>query len=95
MDATQRRPVTHLVGRHSDCDIIVSDGTVSRFHAEITLSSDRAIFLSNRNSSGLWVARSGQWVVWDRPDYVEEQEYVLLGQYQTTISDLLRRAPPA
>ena len=86
------RPITYVVGRHSDCDIIVSDETVSRFHAEIVLSSDGLIFLSDRKSSGLWVARNGEWVEWSRPDYVSEADYVLLGRHQTTIADLLQRA---
>ena len=88
----RRRPITYIVGRHSNCDIIVSDETVSRFHAELVLSTDGLIFLSNRNSSGLWVGRDGQWVEWTRPDYVRESESVVLGSYQTTIQDLLRRA---
>lgn len=85
-------PTTWVIGRHSDCDIIVSDETVSRFHCELVETTDNQLFLCNRNSSGLWVARNGEWVEWSRPDYVSRNERVSLGQYQTTIGELLQRA---
>lgn len=85
-------PTTWVIGRHSDCDIIVSHETVSRFHCELVETTDDQLFLCNRNSSGLWVARNGEWIEWTRPDYVYRNERVSLGQYQTTIGELLQRA---
>lgn len=84
-------PKTWVIGRHSDCDIIVSDETVSRFHCELVATTDHQLFLSNRNSSGLWVARNNAWLEWSTPDYVLREEYVLLGNYQTTIGGLLQQ----
>jgi hypothetical protein len=93
MNRASDRPSTYLIGRHSTCDIIISDDTVSRYHAELVVTTRGSVFLANRNSSGLWVGRNGQWIEWSRPDFVAESEYVLLGSYRTTIADLLSRAP--
>lgn len=88
------RPVTYLVGRHADCDVRLGDETVARFHAELVVSTDGMFFLLNRNaSSGLWVYRDRKWREWSRPDYVDRDDRVRLGRYETTIGEILSQAP--
>jgi SARP family transcriptional regulator, regulator of embCAB operon len=44
-----------LVGRQDDCDVLLTDESVSRHHAEIRLASGRHILLDLSSSNGTWV----------------------------------------
>lgn len=83
---------TLLIGRHSDCDVVASDESVSRFHAELVLGRNRRYFLVDRQSTrGTWVSRGG-WQRLDRAEYVQQDERVRFGDSEFTVEDLARRA---
>jgi len=53
--------VTYLLGRGADCEIGVSDRTVSRRHAEI-LATDASLMIVDRSSKGgSWINEGDGW----------------------------------
>jgi len=81
---------TWVIGRHSDCDIVLGDDTVSRYHAELVLGRNGRPYLVDRRSThGTWVAERGGWQRLERGGYVEEQTRLKLGRYETTVHDLM------
>lgn len=49
-----RKAIT-TVGRHGDADIVIDDPTISRRHAEITLSDDKYFLLDLGSTNGSFV----------------------------------------
>ena len=79
----------YIVGRSAESDICLDDSSVSRFHAEITISTDGRFYLTDCNSShGTFIARNGSWSKITQ-DFVTGNESVLLGRYQSSIPALL------
>jgi predicted component of type VI protein secretion system len=79
----------YIIGRSAQSDICLNDSSVSRFHAEITISTDGRFYLTDCNSShGTFIARNGSWLQITQ-DFVTGNESVLLGRYQSTVPALL------
>jgi predicted component of type VI protein secretion system len=86
---------TYLIGRHPDCDIVVNEPTVSRYHAEMVQGSDGRFYLTDRTSaSGTW-HRDGESWVRIRQAFIGHEEPIMLGRYATSADALLRLLPPA
>jgi DNA-binding SARP family transcriptional activator len=67
-----------IVGRHPSCDIVLSDdGTISRRHAEIRLTSGRHLLLDLSSSNGTWVA--GRPVL---QHLLEDGDVITIGDHQ-------------
>lgn len=81
---------TLTVGRGSRADIRLDDASVSRLHAELTLTSAGRCYLTDRNSSGgTRVLRDGEWTP-HRQGWVDPSSRVRFGECETVVADLLR-----
>ena len=88
---------TLTVGRGSRADIRLDDASVSRLHAELTLTSAGRCYLTDRNSSGgTRILRDGEWTP-HRQGWVDLSCSVRFGECETVVADLLRGRdfPPA
>lgn len=93
MDGTPVSPVTFLIGRSREADIVIDDATVSRRHAELVAGADGTWYLTDRGSSGgTWRREAGGWVP-IRQDFVRAGERLRLGGFECTVDELLRRIP--
>lgn len=53
---------TFFAGRSQECDLVVTDASVSRVHAEMILHADGTLRIIDKNSSnGVYVYRQGAW----------------------------------
>lgn len=81
---------TLSIGRHRDADIRLGDETVSRLHAELTVTSEGRYYLTDRGSiHGTWAYREKQWIA-IRQGYVEPVERVRFGRFETRFGELIR-----
>jgi pSer/pThr/pTyr-binding forkhead associated (FHA) protein len=79
------------IGRADSADIQLTDPTISRLHAEILLTADGRFYLTDcQSSSGTSVQQRGA-SQWSRiqQSYVDKTDRVLLGQYQTSVEELV------
>ena len=81
---------TLTVGRGSRADIRLDDASVSRLHAELTLTAAGRCYLTDRNSTGgTRVLRGGEWTP-RRQGYVDPGDRVRFGKCEVVLADLLR-----
>lgn len=81
---------TITIGRSSEAQIRLDDPSVSRMHAELTISDEGAYFLIDRNSThGTQCQRDGDWTD-IRQDFVGDDLPLRFGGYETTVQDLMR-----
>ena len=79
----------YIVGRSTHSDIRLDDQSISRSHAEITISKDGRYYLTDcQSSQGTFIVRSGEWSRITQ-SFVAADEPLLLGRYQCTVSALL------
>ena len=85
---------TLTIGRRRDADIRLTDRSVSRVHAEVTMTGDGRYFLIDCGSlRGTWTkAGSGEWVR-HRQGYVEAVSRVRFGRCETRLGKLAPQAP--
>jgi len=85
---------TYTIGREAEAMIQCGDDTVSTIHAEITVTDDERYYLVDRCS------KNGTKVLTDegfRPhtkDYVAADAVILLGEFRTTVSQLMALVQP-
>ena len=81
---------TYTIGRSNNADIRLDHGSVSRRHAELTITADGRLFVTDRDSRlGTWVQRDGRWGR-HRQGYVDGSEPVRFGEREVTLSNLVR-----
>lgn len=91
---------TYKIGRDKSCDVVISDRSVSRHHAELTIAKSGKYYLTDcKSNNGTFVGRGGKWVPIEQ-DFIKPKEVLLIGRHQTTATQLLagarrRRAPEA
>lgn len=84
---------TIRIGRESGCDVVLSDLSVSRRHAELVIADDGTIELSDLKSrGGTYLLRGGRETQVERVK-VQATDVVRLGEYKTTIAALLDSGP--
>lgn len=84
---------TLAVGRSSDSDIRIRDETVSRRHAEVTLTSSGRYCVTDCGLlCGTRVFRGGEWTPL-RQGYVDPDERHCFGKFQTKLAGLLEHNP--
>jgi pSer/pThr/pTyr-binding forkhead associated (FHA) protein len=84
-------PRTIMIGRHTDCDVIFTQETVSRFHAELVVTDAGRYFLVDRNSThGTWRSiDGGAFKRWERGGYVGGEDRIRFGKTEIkTIRDI-------
>lgn len=93
MDDSRNSPATYIVGRSAEADIVLSDLTVSRLHAELVAGADGMWYLTDRCSTGgTWLFDRGDWIPIQQ-DYVQRSDRLRLGEFECTLEDLLRLIP--
>lgn len=76
------------IGRGQDADIPLDDETVSRRHAEVTLTSDGKYYFADCNSSGgSYLLKDAAWVPLQQ-SFVEKTDQLQLGHYQLSVQEL-------
>ena len=81
---------TFTIGRTRRADIRLDDGTVSRLHAELTLTSSERCYLTDRGSlRGTWLYRDGKWDR-HRQGYVEIDDRLRFGKFEVRLAALLK-----
>ena len=88
-------PVTYLIGRSVEADIVLEDMSVSRRHAELVADRDGSWYLTDRASSGGTFRLDSQGWVSIRQEYVHQGERLRFGGFECTLDDLLDRLPSA
>lgn len=81
-----------IIGRSPQSDIVISDASVSREHAEISRREDGTFDVVDKESSyGTYVKRDGSW---ERitETVVKAEEHLMLGSYRTTAANLMRKS---
>ena len=79
----------YLIGRGSEVHICIDDTSVSRIHAELVVTKNDGLFLTDRASSGgTYVARNGSWHRITQ-DFVKQSDSILLGRHQTTVGKII------
>ena len=80
---------TLTVGRSPDSDVRIHDETVSRRHAELTVTKTGRYYLTDCGSlRGTSVFRGGEWTPL-RQGYVDPNERIRIGEFETRLVRLL------
>ena len=83
------RSQTLTVGRSPDSDVRIRDETVSRRHAELTVTSSGRYYVTDCGSlRGTCVFRGGEWTPL-RQGYVGPDERLRFGKFETRVARLL------
>ena len=84
------RSQTLTVGRSPDSDIRIRDETVSRRHAELTVTGGGRYYVTDCGSlRGTSVFRGGEWTPL-RQGYVGPDERLRFGKFETRVARLLK-----
>lgn len=80
---------TYRIGRKHDTEIRLGNTSISRHHAELTVTSEGRYYLTDRASRhGTWIFREGRWCE-HRQGYVKLQDNLRFGKYEVRLSTLL------
>jgi predicted component of type VI protein secretion system len=81
---------TYLIGRSQTADITITDANlaVSRIHLELTIDAQHRYYIVDRSASGTFSQQHGRWIRIQQ-GYVTLDERLLLGNYQTSLRQLL------
>ena len=85
-------PKNYFIGRENTSDIVINDpmNSVSRRHAELTITSEGKYYLTDcKSSNGTKVWRDDEWQSIIKGIDVEKDDTVMLGEHQIKISDLV------
>ena len=79
---------TFLIGRHPDCDLILSCDSVSRRHAEVVFTADGNYYVTDRNSTGgTFVYSESDWNPL-RQGFIKITDRLRFGDYEMAASRL-------
>ena len=89
LPATEMAFRTYRIGRERDAEIRLGDASVSRHHAELTVTSEGRYYLTDRGSRhGTWILRDGRWRE-HRQGYVKPLDDLRFGKFEVRIVKLL------
>ncbi len=79
----------YKIGRSPSCDIVLADKTVSGHHAELIITEDGSLFLSDTNSKhGTFVLQSGQFNKIQQ-SYITQQNTLRFAHCEISAKELL------
>jgi hypothetical protein len=79
----------YKIGRHPSCDIVLADETVSGHHAELIITGDGSLFLSDTNSThGTFVRKKGKFVKIQQ-DYITLRNALKFAYCEISAKELL------
>ena len=79
----------YMIGRSPKVDIVVSDATVSRRHAELLFTDNGQYYLNDCGSkNGTRVRQHGRWTR-IKQTFVTRDQPLRLGEYETTVRRLI------
>ncbi len=82
---------SYRIGRGATCEIIVDHKSVSRLHAELSVSADGRYYLTDCNSrAGSFKQDNGEWVR-VRQSFVEPTQPLKLGEQELTAEEAMER----
>ena len=83
---------TYRIGRDKNCEVVLSDSSVSRQHAELVVSKSGKYYLTDcKSNNGTFVGRGGKWLPVVQ-DFVAPDEVLLIGRHQSTAAQLMAGA---
>ena len=83
---------TLVIGRSPSADVVIADASVAPHHAELVITDDGRLYLTDcATDGGTWVKGEGD-VPWQpvRQGFVQPDQPLRLGDHQCRASDLLR-----
>jgi class 3 adenylate cyclase len=84
----------YKIGRSPKSDIVLSDGSVSREHAELSETADGRFSIIDTNSTyGTFIMREGEWRK-IKQAVIGPDEPLMLGKHKTTPAQMLKRQGP-
>jgi FHA domain len=88
---------TLVIGRSPSADVVVADASVAPHHAELVVTADGRLYLTDCATAGGTWRRIGDGAgasAWHpvRQAFVGPEEPLRLGDYRCTASDLVRRS---
>ena len=86
---------TFLIGRHQDCDLVLDDSSVSRYHAEVVLTPEGGYYIADRGSSGGTFIHSGSGWRPVRQELVNSTDRLRFGDHEISASRLISLRAPA
>ncbi|NNG02862.1 MAG: FHA domain-containing protein [Inquilinus sp.] len=83
---------SYVVGRSPYADVVLADGSVARRHAEIVVTGDGRLYLTDCGSeAGTWRLAEGSDDRWERvrQDFIGAEEPLRVGEFRCTAATLL------
>ena len=82
-----------MIGRSPSADVVIADGSVASHHAELVLTDDGRLYLTDcATAGGTWRQSEGGERAWHpvRQAFVAPDEPLRLGDHRCTAKELLR-----
>ena len=88
---------TFVIGRSPFADILIVDATVASHHAELVITEDGRLYLTDCASPGGTWRRSADGETWTplRQEFIHPDDPLRFGSHVAVASDLLKTARPA
>lgn len=81
----------YKIGRSPKSDIVMTDGSISREHAELSESGDGRFSIFDLNSTyGTFILREGEWRK-IKQAVIDPDEPVMLGKHRTSVTTMMRQ----
>ncbi|MCW5771919.1 MAG: FHA domain-containing protein [Rhodospirillaceae bacterium] len=79
----------YKIGRSPKSDIVMTDGSISREHAELSETNDGRYSIVDRNSTyGTFILREGEWRK-VKQALIGAEEPIMLGKFRTSVAQML------
>ena len=83
-----------MIGRSPSADVVIADASVASHHAELVLTDDGRLYLTDcATAGGTWrQSEGGEGALWHpvRQAFVGPDETLRLGDHRCTVKELLR-----
>ena len=84
---------TYIIGRDPTCDIVLTDDSVSRQHAELIVNEKGVLMLIDQHSTnGCFIQSKGVWESFSQ-EIVNSQNLVRFGNLEISVEDLIASVP--